>query len=405
MWSNAERVRRALGASLIVGLASAIAVGDPVDPGIPIRRVVGEPGGAAPMARVDGARTGRARSRLPHAPRLAWRARVQGGTDLHVAIDARGAVVVASALGQLVQFSASGKLVWSTRTGPGAPLAGPVIASDGTRVLLVAGPAVVGVWPDGRPRYRRAVGVANDRPASEPLALDDGSVAIALGRDVLRLEPDGSVRARTRVEESAASLVARAGSVLVVGERGSVWEWRAGNGPTRLGSFAGRIDGGAALFGLRTLSAVVDKRRVIDLDLATGARHVRLDDTAGLAGPPALTRSGETRLATADGVLLGHDAAGKETARVALEPGAGSLVGSSTAPIDLGAPPIVVDDGGQAAFARPGIDAAVVDATGAVHAASGTACSDPVDVAPAGAGRMLVACRSGLLFLISDTAR
>lgn len=400
MWSSARRVRRALGAGLFAVFAAAIASGDPVDPGVAIHAVVGGPAGAAPMARVDASRSGRAHSRLPRTPRLLWRARAQGGTDRHVAVDARGAVVVASTLAQLVQISPTGKLEWSKRTGPGATLAGPVITSDGTRVVVTAGPTLIGVWPDGRLRYRRALDVSSDRPAAEPLALDDGSVVIGLGRHVLYIQPDGSVRARTSVDEPIAALLARGRAVLVVSERGSVDEWRAGNDTTRLGSFAGRIDGGAALYGSRLLSAVVDTRRVIDLDLTTGTRHVRVDDTPGLSGPPALTRTGETRVTTSDGFLLGHDASGKETLRVALEPGS-----AGTTSLEVDAPPAIVDDAGNAAFARPGLDAAIVGSDGAPHAARGTACSDPIDVAPAGPGRMVVACRSGLVFLISDRAR
>lgn len=401
MWSRADLT--ALGAALLAGLAASGAAGAPFDPGIAQQRAVGTPPGWAPMARLDASRTGRARSALPGAPHVLWRARVQGGTDRRVAIDERGAIVVASTVAELVQLSPTGHVEWSVRVGPGTPLAGPVITSDGTRVVIESGPSAVGVRPDGTLRYRRALDVASDRPAPEPLALDDGSVVVALGRDVLRLEPDGSVQARVALDETTSALVSRGSAVLVVGERGSVREWKAGLDAARLGSFAGRV-AGAVLVNRRSLAAVVDERRLVDLDLATGTRHNRLDGVPGLMGPPALAATGALFVSTTDGVLLGYDRAGHEIARVLLEPGAASGTGVPPASQDVDAPPIIMDAGGRVAFIRPGLDAATVARDGSIHPAPAATCTDPVDLAPAGADRMLVACRSGLLSLVAGSA-
>ena len=51
---------------------------------------------------------------------------------------------------------------------------------------------------------------------------------------------------------------------------------------------------------------------------------------------------------------------------------------------------------------RPGLDAGVVSVNGEVAAARGAACGDPVAIAPGGARRMVVACRSGLVFMLGD---
>ena len=53
----------------------------PVDPTLPVQRVVGDPAGAAPTDRVDAERSGRARQLLPRMPSVVFRARVPGGID------------------------------------------------------------------------------------------------------------------------------------------------------------------------------------------------------------------------------------------------------------------------------------------------------------------------------------
>jgi hypothetical protein len=149
------------------------------------------------------------------------------------------------------------------------------------------------------------------------------------------------------------------------------------------------------------LVGVVEHQRLVSLNLRTGATRVRFSDPALTLQPPlAVTKPFETRVVTADGLLLAHDASGNEQARVPLE---GIAHPTSTAPSTLNAAaPIVVDAGGAVAFARQRAGFGVAHPDGSVETTEGAACSDPVALAPAGARKLIVACRSGSLWLLGE---
>jgi hypothetical protein len=394
----------ALAAMLVAGgaLFERPALAELVDPALAQRRVIGAPAGHAPMHRVDTTRSGRAKQTLPRRPRVLWRARLPGGIEHPVSVDERGSLLVAGAPGQLTELDARGKVRSTVRLGSAAACP-PVLTSDGTRMIVNAGGELVAIDSAGRVRFRRALPVAFVRGAAPPLPLDDGGLVVAVGGAVLRLEPNGDVRERADVGGEVKSLLARNGASLIATERGDVFEWKPPAAPTKLGTFGGNVDG-AALCGNGRLCGIVDGERLIELKLASGARHVRVPGAAlVLRGPPALLANGETRVVSADGLLLGHDATGKELLRVALEPTrAGGDAGTPLPPSQLAAPPTIVDAEGRSGFVRPWLEAGTVSADGEVALASGASCGDPIDVAPAGRGRMVVACRSGLLWMLSD---
>jgi hypothetical protein len=198
--------------------------------------------------------------------------------------------------------------------------------------------------------------------------------------------------------------LARAKDFVVVGERGNVYVWQPPALPRKVASFAGKVEGGAALSSPRVLTAVVDEHRLVDLDLSTDTRHLRLDGSERLEGPPALLPDGETRVTTWDGLLEGHSKDGHETLRVPLEPlggvadaGVPSSVGALTPP-----PPPVVDAAGRTAFARPGLDVGVVAASGHIESARGANCPDPVALAPAGPKRLVLVCSTGHVWMLGE---
>jgi len=375
----------------------------PVDPTLPVQRVVGDPAGAAPTDRVDAERSGRARQLLPRMPSVVFRARVPGGIDHPVVVDERGALIAAGT--QLVEIDHRGRVAWSLRTGAALPAAAPAILSDGTRVVVTAAPELFMVQRSGTLKLRKPLPGASMRFVAPPLPLDDGGLAIAVAGELMRAEPNGELWARASLDDPVRALVRSGDAIAVVTGRGEVYSWRPPELPKRLGSFGGRIDDGAALSGPAKLTAVVAQTRVVDLSLVSGARANRIGD--GLLvfrGPPAIMASGEIRLVSADGQLLGYDAAGRETLRVALEPPV--MLGDSGAPPPnlFGAPPVVVDAEGRVGFVRPGLEAGVVTSDGSVSTAKGAACADPVSIAPAGSRRLVVACRSGLLFMLGEAA-
>lgn len=360
--------------------------------------MVGPPRGAAPMQRIDGARSGKSQSALPTAPRVLWRARIQGGIAHPAVVDERGSVVVSSPIAVVTELGANGKTAWAARTGSSPPAVAPVLTSDGTRVVLTDAGDLLGFDPNGRQRFAVPLRVPASAAAADPLPLADGGLVVAGGRHVLRLDRGGSTRTRARVDANAVALLARGSATLIVTDRGDVYEWRSGAEPSKLGSFGGGVSG-AALHGSR-LIAVVDGKRLVDLDLVTSTRHERVEIPRGLGGPPALGADGSTRVVTLDGLLLAHDRTGKETLRVALEPPTVLGDAGATGFASSASPPVIVDAKGNVGFVRPGLDAGVVDPAGSIHAATGAACLDPVGVTPAGPDRMLLACRSGVVFLL-----
>lgn len=399
------RALGALAAGALIAVA-AWATAQPLDPTLPHERVVGPSAAPAAMIRLDPERSGRTTSPLPRAPHVLWRARAQGGIEHAVSVDAHGAIVIASSIAQVVQLDAHGKPAWTVRTGHGAPLATPVITSDGTRVVVVPGPRLVGIDRTGHVRFERALPApATSSFVAAPLPLENGGVALALGHRVLRVGPAGRVVAMTDMPETVQALLGRGSSILAVTDRGNVLSWRGASAPSRIGSLGGEVDGWPALCSAHTLCASVNHHRLVGLDLDTGLRQVRFDDASvTLLGSPAVTRTHETVTVTADGLALGYSASGKETLRVGLIPGAlapdagitPTLVRRTTLP------PLIIDASGTLGFARPGLDAGVVTPAGDLHTAPGTACADPVGVFPAGPHRMVVACRSGLVWLVGD---
>ena len=99
--------RRAVFALALAGLAvaapTAPARGDTLDLSLPRAVVVGAPRGAAPSERIDPARTGGARTRLPSSPVELWRRHVDGNIDVSPLVDASDNVIVALTIPEIIK--------------------------------------------------------------------------------------------------------------------------------------------------------------------------------------------------------------------------------------------------------------------------------------------------------------
>ena len=405
MWNRRIEPALALGcasvAVVLAGIGVSVATARPIDPTLPHRIVAGPPGGPAPMDRIDPGRTGRTTTKLPKKPRVAWRARVPGGVEHPPVVDAAGRIFTAASVPQVSQVDKTGKLEWSARTGSSATAVPPAVASDASKWIVTAAGEVFAFDPRGAERFRTPLPAR--APTAALLPREDGGMVVAVQKHIQWLEQSGAVRSRASLETPAIALIGRGADVVVVSDTGVVYLWSPPAEPTRRGDFGGRVTGGPLLSGSELL-ANVDDRRIVALDLATGTHHTRVaEGPFTLEGAPAVDRNGHTRSLTADGLLLGHDKSGKEAMRVALEP----LLGSADAGIarlggaSRGAA-AVVDPDGTVGFAQPGLDAGIVTAAGEVRTAKGAACAEPVAVVPAGPKRLLVACRSGLLWMLTD---
>jgi hypothetical protein len=411
MTSGATKV--AVGAAVLAScgaliLVSTLTGATDIDPTRPTTIVVGPSPGIAPMARVDSARRGRARDPLPRRPRLLWRQFVRGNIDLiPLAVDARGAVLVASAsVHELLQLSAAGQEQWRASTGAGTSITGTVLLSDETRLIVTSAGDAIGFSPAGAIRFKTPLEAERNVHVSL-LPLEDGGAAIAAGQEIDRMDGDGQLRDRVRFDEKIfGPLLATRSGILAVTQSGAVHLVRSGFSQ-RIGSLGGDPgEPGASTPDGRTLFAVVDHQRVMALDLTTGIAQARYAVTdLSLHGPIVFGRGDAAILISWNGVLMSIPKAGGEVRRTPLESRVETLV-TDGGKVDFSAledsPAAVTDNDGFIAFARIGGKIGVISPEGAASLAVGRTCHSPAALAPAGVRRMVVACRDGAVLMFGE---
>jgi hypothetical protein len=337
--------------------------------------VVGTPPGAR-ATRIDAARTGLSRTPLPAAGlHVEWRASAGSVLEWEPLVDAGGTAYVVGARGEAVALRRDGTERWRAATGAVDP-GPPALLSDDTLVFVEASGVAVAVR-EAQVRWRARVGKpAGFRPA--PLPLEDGGVAIAVGRDLALLDAEGHERGRTSLPEAIAGpLIAAIGRVVAVTASGAVWTWTPGSPEAaRAGSFGSPLDDGAGLADEHTLVGVVAGQTTlasVDLARGSGAMVARAVAPGGVwLGPPAMRAEAATLvlLAPTGELAMTVDASGRELSRALLAahapaaradagaPGASAIAGG--APVTLPAAsgtPLIVDAQGTVAFAT--LDGAV----------------------------------------------
>jgi hypothetical protein len=376
-----------------------------VDPRNPSEVIVGPSPGIAPMGGIDAARRGRAQAPLPDRPSILWRVPPQGTFDLaSIAVDASGAIVAASASRRVTQVSRDGKVQWRAPTGEGPSIGGVVLLNDETRAVVTSASEVLGYSPSGALRFRTALDLAERTARVSLLPLDEGGATIAAAREVVRVDSDGHLRDRIRLPERIAGpLLATRAGIVATGQTGTAYVIDAGFAKN-LGSFGGDPgEAGASTADGWTIVAVIDGQRIVALDLRTGApRTLHSVGDQSLHGPVVFGRADELVLITFAGTLLEIGPAGHR--RTALDPRAESLL-TDSGKVDLAAledsPPPISDAEGRVAFARVGGRIGVVSRDGSVSAVRAP-CPSPAALAPAGARRLVAACRDGSILMFGE---
>jgi hypothetical protein len=394
---------------------ASLAIADGFDSETPATIVVGAPRGYAPTERLGPERRGQSKSALPKSPRKLWSRELSGGLELPPVVDHQGGVVAALSSPDLVRLSGGdGRQTWRTRLGLSSTVAGPVIASDGSIVLVTGEGALWSVAPGGGVRFSVPLDVRTSDVEVTPLALDDGSVVVAGEHSLVHVDASGGIMARAELKvRPAGGLIGYERGVLATGADGEVVFWRAPGPARKLGSFGGRLDGGAVLMGARTLVAVVDRMSVVALDLKTGNTSLLTGGGEAidqLEGPPSLGARGLLLLTNVIGELIGIDAHGVVVKRMPLETLPmvfGADAGGTLPPMfrrleARSSPPLVTDPRGRIAFVRSSGKLGVVDESGNVVTVSPRVCARPLSVLPAGEGRIMVACRSGSVSVHGD---
>ena len=379
-----------LGWILGLGALSADASA-PVDPTEPVHRVMG----------TSTARPSQSEMPLPLRPRLVWQTRVEGSVQHAPAVDSRGAVVVASSE-SLSELGPSGRVTWTLRLGARATSA-PVLLSDDTRVVVTADGQLVGAGRSGRLAWVRRIPCPVNVSTTVVLPWSDGGLVLAAADHVFWMDGGGGWRSSALVSSQVTAVLRRGPAPVVVLLTGEVFAWDGIAAPRRLGSLGGRGNQGAVLIGEHLLAAVVDDKRLVEIDLVTGAHRVRVPEGAlSYQSRVGVTAQGETRLVSADGLLFGHDAHGRETLRVALGRAGPDRDAGAPSPTKPTSTLLLVDRRGFLAYARSGQQPAVLGADKEVFALAAPACEDPVGLVSAGPARLAGACRSGVVWLAAD---
>ncbi len=382
-------------------LGSSPAAAEHADPNLPVRIAVGAPPGHCPMGRVNPARTGRV-PELPDRPKPIWHRRVRGGMALPVAVDEQGSIIVAAAIAELVQVGPDGSEQWHRRLGMSVATTQPVILTDGTRVVLTALGKVWGFGPDGAERFTADLSTLGTDPRTSPLPRADGTVAVAVGTNLVTLDRHGTIVSHVDVgERVVGALVEHDRAVLATTHTGAVYRWASPMPARRIGTFRGLVREGAVRASDRSLMAVVDLEHLVAMDLTTGRTTTRLK-LYGLEGPPTIDKAGLAHIATTTGLLLSISASGQERRVKLMPPSATATTADGGVPGPVYAPAspaVLVDRAGRVAFARTDGRVGVVNADGRVRFAEKRSCGTPLGVVPAGKKRFLVACRTGDLRL------
>jgi hypothetical protein len=428
MSSRPNRFRKRVLAALIAAAlpVGSFALADVVDPTMPRTISVGAPRGASPSDRGDSARTGRVKVSLPYPPVEAWRKHVSGGLEQAPIADDSGNLILALTSAEVVKLSPEGKEIWRTRVGTSPPVAPPLFTSDGTIIVLTSSGSLYGLRPSGAIKFTTSLGTRG-RDDTTPLATRDGGIVAAVGHSLIEVDADGAVRSRATIEERpTGGLIAGPEGTLITTESGTVFSWRSPLAPKKLGTFSGVPRRGAAFLPSATggfVVAVIDNRRVVALELATGTTHVRSSAAPSgsfFDGPVAIAQGGLVLAAAQSGTLYGFDSAGNDKLHSLLEkqalvvadagppspsgPGIFGIAASAflAQPELKPSPPVIVDDRGRVGFVRSGGRVGVATVEGAVSIASEKLCNAPIAVTAAGEKRMLASCRDGSLWMYGE---
>jgi len=360
---------------------------------LPLRVVVGDPRGPCPMARVDASR-GALTDVLPDEPSDIWnnrRNKPRGRIIVPAAVDDTGDLVIATDASLLVQYTRDGRVAWQSQVRGGAATTGPVITSDGTRVVLNSAGHAWGFGRDGSFRFDSDLGRFGTSPMTAPLPMDDGSVVVAVGSEVVVLGRDGSVIKHANVgERVVGGVVGDGAGVVVTTESGGVLRWVSPLLPRKIGTFRGKIAGTAAKTVANALVAVVDGSRFVLMDLSTGTATTLLS-RAGLVGPPVVGDVDLFYVPTSAGTVLSVSRSGvSRSIRVFAAP----------SEVDLG--PIVADKSGRIAFVVPTGPVGIIAPNGQTRYGDSIGCVLPTDLVPAGPNRYAVVCNTGDVYLFGS---
>jgi hypothetical protein len=351
----------------------------------------GPPGGPAAMRGGDWSRAHRAEA-LPSASEatVSWHRQLPGGVSCNLLVDAAGAIFVVGR-GRVTQLNREGQREYSQPADITSAVAATLLA-DGTRVALTA---------EGQLRAWSATGAAHfsvELPSPNRwgdgalLPLPDGGLLVSGGVQLFDLDAAGYVRARVRMKHPVQQTLVLGARGIIVDEHGGIYEWGGFELSARRETFPGRVVAVAASGDSSLVALMAAESSLVEVSLVTGASH-ELAHVAepGLLPLLSIAAPGQVGAIRRDGIRfwLGQDTS--VTASVRSLKVSESVRGARL----LGGP--------AGAFAWLAADRALrlgADGTEQERELPEVRCGEPESLVSAGARRLLVACRSGELWLI-----
>ncbi len=353
----------------------------------------GPPAGPAAMPGGDWHRANRSEgTEPPDTLRVVWRRRVGGGISCNVLVDAQGRVFVAGA-GHVTELGSDGQVAYR-RTGELSECAAAALLADGSRVVLGA-EGRLSAW--SRNGARR-LDLMLDAPArfshATLLPLPDGGMLASMGGRLFELGPDGEPRSQRQSNHDIVQSLVVGGRTLLVDTAGQISSWQGRSPPRPLGTFGTSVAVVAAsdsstLIGLASRAALA-------FSIERGEPRPLLSfDRIGLLPLISVPVAGEPVFLRADG---------------SVERGAGGAPGSpfarsGAAPEPLRDAQLVARRDGVVTWlaANVPLEIAVIDHP--PRSLPDVLCTQPVSLVPAARGHLVVACRTGQLWLIGPGAR
>jgi hypothetical protein len=331
-------------------------------------------------------------SSLPalEAARVVWQRQIPGGIGCNVLVDGDGRVFL-TGLGRVTQLGPDGALQYSQSQGFSGAVAAALLA-DGTRAVLVREGRVLGWWPSGAVAFDVALEVPAASSTSSLLPLPDGGVLASVGQWLFEIDATRSVRAYAALPAAAQHTLLAGSRALVIDEQGRVFEWDRREPVRAVGSFGNPI--AAALIESGSLIALSSRRGLLRMDRSDGGVHelARLD-APGVA--PVLAWVAPRRW-----VLMKHDGSWF----IAEPDVAPHGLGMRAEPGALSELELLVDATGAVAWWASEAPLHLETAPGVGRELADVRCTVPASLAPAGHGRLVAACSSGLVWLVGPEA-
>lgn len=381
-------------AALLVAAAGVCAASEPArgaDPRVGFREPANALGGVALGERIDANANDESRARLPRAPSVTFQTRLAPPIVGQPVANGAGVFVVAHGRDRVSELDASGHMLWSARVG--AELASGPIPFGADRYLVVT--------RDARLFELSKSGAASEREKLEWSTIDgpvlfaptaEGGAVVAAGARLARVGPADARGFRTKLGVSLRAVFDWRGATLAVGQGGSIWLRSFAGDARELGGFGTPVSevmlAGDRLFAL-------GEHELLTFELATKERAVAWSDPTLALHDVALSRGERLSIAAGRATVVELEANGHELTRFALPNGESGAELSS----------LVVDRTGAMLVGASAAPLWSVTPEGDATSVVGTGCADPLRPTPVADGRVIWACRSGLVRGLSDKAR